>query len=264
MSRKKLAQFVAAAGAGVLLSSSAMGALIGVNFVGGDTTNGTLAASAVAGAPGVTQANFNNVTGGTGTALPLVDNAGAATTATLTFTAGGVFTSTGNTPAGPDETLFKGFIFGNSTITVNNIPASALGAGGRFNLIVYGLNDAIRTDQITIGSGATNGDSHFVNSPAGGTAGYVDGSATTPFTYLLSQGLSSAAATPNSDYTLFAGLLPTTGGGLTNGVTFSVQAPGNGFLSGFQIVPSTAVPEPAAAGLLGLAAMGLLARRRRS
>jgi hypothetical protein len=114
--------------------------MIGINFVGG---GGPGPAGGVSLAPGsiagvVPQANYNNVTGGSGSANNLIDNTGAATSVDLTFSGGGTYTSSGNAPAGADEALNTGFVFGTVTGTISELPF----AFGTYDVYIYMENDA--------------------------------------------------------------------------------------------------------------------------
>ncbi len=103
---------------------SVRSASIGVNFASSANID-PLDPTDSAGVTGFAQSNYNNVFS-TPNNLILNDNIGAATTATLTLTAGNVSFGaiTGFAPFGPDDTLNRSGAFGNFgdlTFALNNI-----------------------------------------------------------------------------------------------------------------------------------------------
>jgi len=109
---------------------------IGINFVG--ATDGILEPADRAGA--IYQNNFNNVFGGTATALPLNDADGNPTPITLTFTAAIRYTGAGTRTA--DDALFDGYIQNNNT------PMTVTIAGvepGNYGLAIYTVGFPFQT-----------------------------------------------------------------------------------------------------------------------
>ena len=229
------------------LTLSAQAATISVNFVGNNGAAGTLASADVAGF--VPTINWNNATGSAGALGALQDNTGAATSASMSFAGNGIYTVNGGGPtstSGGDEIMMSGFVYGTTTVSVTGIPYSG------YNLLVYYLNDADRGDQTIALSG---GPTYHANLLHGVQTGYVDNNSGTPMTYTLTTGTTSGTAN-NSDYVAF--------NGLTGNFSFTIAAPGNGALMGFEIV---SLPEPSSIVLAGLAAIGLAGyavRRRRT
>ena len=145
--------------------------------------------------------------------------------------------------AGTDEVLNNGVlsanIGGTLSFTVTNVPYAA------YSVVVYDL--AASRASCSPSRPAGSASSPSVPTPV--SAGYLDGNAATPFTYLQGTGLSAATATANADYVLFPLL---TGSTLT---ISAVATSGNAQIAGFQII--NAVPEPStyALALLGGAAV---------
>lgn len=193
---------------------------------------------------GLASTNYNNVTASSSaTAIALNDDSGTASGATFTFSSGGNFAAGNATPVGGDEKLYRGYIFGDSSVTLSNIPYA------HYDLYIYGMNDGPnRVEKTTLGTTDV-----FGSSPSPGNAGYIDGNGTTAFTFNRSVGTTSATATANGNYVLFSGL---TGASQT----FTGSAPGNGYLAGFQVVQ---IPEPSALGLVGFGFALALTRRSR-
>jgi hypothetical protein len=107
---------------------------VGISFVGGDPAGagGTLRAIDVVGV--VPQANWNNVPGGTGADVALVDASGAASPVTLTFNGRTYFTGSGENTA--EDVLFQGYLHNaNSSVTatLKNVP------GGAYDLYYYAV-----------------------------------------------------------------------------------------------------------------------------
>ena len=164
------------------------------------------------------------------------------TTATaVTFTEADTFTfNGGNTPG---IALFKPYD-GNATsppaapptpltLTLNNVPT------GTYSLYLYGIN----------GGYANRGTTFTVNGVSQSTVNTTSSSFIQGNNYVLFTGLSPVNGAISATYTAYAGT--------------GVQTSGNqeGDFNGLQLVQT---PEPASIGLLGLGALGLLARRRRS
>ena len=138
---------VARAGGATLASSEAVVTVVagpppaaqpyvGVNFVG--DTDGILEPADRAGV--VYQNNFNNVFGGSATALPLNDADGNATPVTLTFTGAIRYTGAGRRSA--DDVLFDGYVQNNNTpmtVTLSGV------APGNYGLLVYSVGFPFQT-----------------------------------------------------------------------------------------------------------------------
>jgi len=248
----KLRVLLAAVGASLASASAASAALLGVNFTGGRATNPT----SVAGPAGVIpQTNWNNESGATqATGQPLVLSDGSATSGTIAWSSPNTW-DTGGTPANENANLMFGYLDNNlttnSVATITGLPASIAGSGTTpYTVIVYiagdtaGRGGSISVNGISTGSYVTKGpstDGLFVQALPG-----------TPGT--------GAGATPGN-YVVIPGV---TGTNLEiRAVAESIGSNQRLPFDGFQ-VSSTPVPEPAGVAVVGLAGVGLLARRRRS
>lgn len=188
---------------------------------------------------------FNGVSGNDFTSVALVDSTGAATGVTISgsnpdfgnpeqgdFTASGV--------GGFQDTLVTlGAGFGQPPeANTGTVTLAGLNPSSTFDLFLFGFFNA---------DTPTRENALFtVNSlPSQGTTGAL--SATTGFT-------------PGEDFVVFEDVAPVDGG-IT--ITFTSNNPSRpvGVFNGLQIV-ETPVPEPATLGVLSLAGLGLLARRR--
>ncbi|MDB5356759.1 MAG: hypothetical protein JWN24_3212 [Phycisphaerales bacterium] len=205
-----------------LLSNS-----FGANFEGGG--NGqpplSLGATDFAGVPAVAQNNWNNIPGGTGAGVPLLDNA-SNFAATLNFTSGGTYATVPNTitPQPGDQTLNTGYIFGNSDIKISGIPYAA------YDVYIYEIVDG-GPGRVETTTNVNTGQSFFGASATANDINHVSG---TPNTYQYTQTTSTnfAAPTVDGDYVKFS---------LQSGANFefTTAAPGNGYLEGFQVVENT-------------------------
>lgn len=129
-------------------------AVVGLNFVGGGPSPGTLAAGDTAGAPGLTQSNWNNLATnyhGSAGAVPssLVDSAGTTVGSGNNSSVGmrveydsGTVWGTGIADTGPDSRLMRGYLDDHPSLSsqpymnLRNIPYQ------RYNIVVYVDGDA--------------------------------------------------------------------------------------------------------------------------
>jgi hypothetical protein len=138
----------------IQLSISADAQVISINFAGGGGPGAptSLAATDVAGVVAV--ANWNNATGSVGTLNSLIDNNGAATTASVSYTSNNTWT-TGIPNTNANERLMQGYldttdIIG-TTVTVTGLPSAT------YNVYVYTLGDESgREGAYTIGTNTQN------------------------------------------------------------------------------------------------------------
>ncbi|HZL34352.1 MAG TPA: hypothetical protein VFC78_03515, partial [Tepidisphaeraceae bacterium] len=234
---------------------------IGVNFTGGGNGGAlptALAATDVAGL--VPAGNYNNENGGTQTNAILTDSGTGAIGATLSYTSAGDYSAVGPavTPAGGDEKLNDGFIFGTQIATtdvqVNSVPYS------HFDLYVYELNDGagrLETTSLVTPPGTTSGAATYYSLSANPTDnGHIDGNSGTPYVYTPATD-TTAVGTPNADYVEFPALSPATAGAVTNGVELQVgSSNGNSFLNGVQIVNDPWQGDPLSAPVLNAPSAG--------
>ncbi|MFC4995349.1 hypothetical protein [Rubritalea tangerina] len=229
----------------IFLSAFAIGAqlhaaVISINF---NRNNDEVFASNVsAGAVAVT--NWNQMAPqGTpsGTDVALVDDSGAGTTATVTYSANGTWAQGGANTSDGNISLLKGYLDDSNgaaiaVVTLNNIPYA------QYDVYVYGIGDSDPGDllnQYTLNDG--NGDINFsylrgANLSAGQTP--VEASPSVEGHYFRINGLASSSFTLNNDNNRGDGRSP---------------------IAGIQIVQ---IPEPST-HLTFLAASLLLLRRKR-
>ena len=212
-----------------LLEDRRLLAGISVNFTGGGNGGRGLDAMAPGDIAGVVPlSNYNNMDTGNGGAT-LNDSTGAATTALLSYSAGGTYSAIGGTTGVPtpgDEKLNAGFIYGNGSVTVSGVPYA------QYDIYVYELNDAGGRVETTSLSG---GQTFYGSAATPNDANHIDQNAATPYVYTRSSSTVSSSPTPGGDYVLFSHV---SGGSFT----FTTSAPGNGYLNGFQIVEDLTAP----------------------
>jgi hypothetical protein len=261
-------------GVGVLLlalGGTAQAGTISVQYY--DTSNGNpgvgLSSGSSVGAPGAATVDWNpvDVNGQNTLSTPLTSNnllndggSNSGASATLSASNGGGQLYSG-TPSSPVQDLY--YTYADSfrdgspiSVTINNIPY------GSYSLYVYasggsGRNPAVATQ------GSTSYYFHTVGDPSGQNPVYQQATSTSPLTYM-----NYATNALPADYATFSNL---SGSSITftlapvayaTDPTYGLQYDDIG-LAGFQIVSSSAVPEPASLSILALGGCLMLRRTRR-
>jgi hypothetical protein len=239
-------------------AASASGATVSINFTNPGEATSTMAASDVAGAPGVAAASWNNYQSGT-VSGPLVHDSGAATTATVT-TIGGLgnwgLPEDANTS---EDRMWKGLFETNgdtASVTVASLNYAAYEVhvyfdgdnGSNWRTANYSIGTDTRTaeDSENTNWGTGQNTAKVYQQPLSGTANANDDWPLAEETnnegnYLVFSGLSDPSFTLNFD-----------GGNAATGTQRAV-------VNGIQIVQ---VPEPSVTLLGGLGLFALLRRRR--
>jgi hypothetical protein len=250
--------FIPAAVLGVLLvcSTGASGAVVSVNFIGGQ--GGPNGAASVTGTAGVVPAgNWNNqAPASMPTPVSVFDSTGLAA-ASLTYNSPNNWAANGTSPGGgSDAALMSGYL--DNLQNGGSITITGLAAGftlGGYSVIIYQNSDSAGSWGYTVTDNASHTGTRYGrqlagnggNYPlAGGFNGYVEGLSTNP-----------AGDATASNFVRIDGL---TGDSFT--ITAAPGSTGDGRIrpNGFQIV---SVPEPGSAGSLLLGMVGIAIRRRR-
>ena len=225
------------------LPTASQAEIIGVNLTGMNQTS--LDATDTTGV--VPQANWNNAANASGTLAGLVDATAASTGASLTYSGSGTWAS-GSGTASANLKLYDGYIDtiptstpSLSTFTFSSLPSAA------YNVIIYSMGD--HNDRPA--SFSVNGSpSIYLVGDNALTATQFAAS----FVRATATSLGGAGETGN--YVEFDNV--SSAGGIT-----IVATPQNfrAAINGIQLVAAS-VPEPATLGLIAVAALGLLIRRR--
>ena len=207
-------------------------ATISVNFVestGSSHANQVIAAGTSAGRSGYEAASWNNVYTKSGTQGSLKSNAGTATTASVTWSASGIWgdssADTAATAGNGNAQMRRGFLGAETTVPIDVTGIEY----AQYTLVLYYSGTSsesakqVTVNGVTHPASTTTGIDSYSNKP-----GWDDGN-----TRVIT-GLSG-----NLDIDLSSGSA----------------------IAGFQIIEE--VPEPSSTALLGLGAIGLILRRRK-
>jgi hypothetical protein len=262
--------------------ASAQGAaVIGIDFAVGTATPQSPAVTDAVG-PYVSAGWYNNVDPSTGPgpgSVSLKDSTGNSTTATFGFTQGDktlsgnpIYNSsygaagTGNGTLTPDQQLYNGVVVSSPTgwsqqVVLQNIPYAVFD--------VYLLVNAPRV------AGDTPDIIGSIQNFSGGVAGgagttfyfqnsnQVNAQIPPALGYVQAMGTTLGTATSGANYVLFSGLTnPNQTFDILNVTAANQPYLNNITLGAVEIVDASSVPEPTSLGLLGLASLGLAARRR--
>jgi len=229
------------------MASAAPAPYVGVNFTGGGNSIAAQSLDPADVAGVLPQANWNNVNGASGSGVALKDANGNATPVTLTFSGAGTWSS-GAGAATPNQKLMQGYVDGtdngHNDYLFANVPA------GVYNVLVYAQPD----------SGDGRDQSVIINGVSG-AAVYVSSDASSDFrnngnVFVRATATSKDGAGASGNYVEFDGISPVAGFISLQGQSLNFR----NFANGIQLVQA---PEPATIGVLGVGAVGVLARRRR-
>ncbi|MBP7951497.1 MAG: hypothetical protein KA004_17790 [Verrucomicrobiales bacterium] len=238
---------------------------ISINFTDNGSADSTMLASETAGLPGVnTQvANWNNahVSGTTGSASGLVDNNGAPTGASVSWTTDLGEWRLGHTVSTGDDRMWKGYldVAASANVTVTGVPFVGL-----YDVYVYFDGDnggSWRVANFTIGGVSDGGeDSEDAN---WGVAGQENQNKVYNLPVAGGAGNQIWPVSPNNDegnYVILTGI---------SGSSFTLNAAGGSSadilrapINGFQIVGT--IPEPSSALFFGITGLAALLHRRRA
>lgn len=185
--------------------------------------------------------NWNDLAGGSGGPVALLDDSGAATSAMVSWGAGGTWGGTAAAPLSGDRALMGAWLDGNST-SVTNIPYAT------YDVIIYGSSDAGN-------SGRSLG--WTVNGSEVKSGGTFADPLSADGNYFFGTHVDGSTATNNPSYIRINGL----SGDLTIGDHSDPATSTRSPIAGFQIIE--VVPEPSSSMLLGLGGMLLILRRRK-
>ena len=260
---KRFNLFAAVVGCFMVAATGAQAATISVNFVGGNQNapvdgTGAGAASVTQSAGAVFVPNWNNIIPVQNvTVNNLIDDTGAATSASISYSFNNTWSANNAAPGGgSDADMMSGYIdntHNQGPISISDIPYA------EYELRIYHNTDSPGTMGFTVDDGNTsttyyshmtvdNGGNYPLAGPDpfGGSAGFVG-----------SQDTNSGSAT-DSNYTLFTGL---TGSSLSIQGVSGTNGDGRARPNGFQITGE--IPEPTTFVLAGLGFLCLAGVRRR-
>ncbi|SHI43569.1 PEP-CTERM protein-sorting domain-containing protein [Rubritalea squalenifaciens DSM 18772] len=228
----------------VAMSSVASAASIAINFA--ENTNQQFAGGAAIGPTGIDSSNWNSTidrdsgTLATGTMGSLIDDTGATTTSSVTWSSNNVFYNADGT--GTDEArLAVGYLDDSTgvTVTVSNITYSTYTA---YVLFTSDQNGDYQHGEITVEGTALFGGGDFnAHGRVTDGTGWVEADGTVFGNYATITGLTDSTLDITS---------------IRNGAA-------RGPITGVIIVDTTAVPEPTSTALLGLGGLALIMRRRK-
>ena len=254
-SRTALVLSAAAAVGAMGIAPDAGAALIGVDFM--STANGGQTPMLLTETAGVVPQQFWNSVAASTTAAPLLTSTGFLSGATVTVNAAPTWSVPYTETTNGDFHMMDGLLDPTSAALPAIITISGLLDDGVPGFTVYVYRDSDADDATRVGtytiSGATAG-----NATITGTGDPSNNDAIAPFEYFQ---VDPDGPTETGNYIVFNGV---------SGSTFTLTATPSGGatprspVNGIQIDGVSAVPEPAGLAVAGVAAMGLLRRRRRA